>query len=1046
MRELKQQLVSALLVILTVAAVVAAAINFQQQTRYHLPDDGVTWVDEAGAAGDQPVAVYLTPGSPAQKAGIRQGDVLVSIEGVKIERAIDATEVLARLGAWRKTEYKVLRKNEEIPANVIIGEADRDSTVLYQYAVGVVYLAIGLFVYFRRRTAPRALHFFLLCLASFMMSTFHYSGKLNNFDKVIYLGNVVSGFLAPTLFLHFCFVFPEPQKWIRRRGAAVLVYLPGLALLAIQLGAVFGWVQSAAPLLEVRWLLDRVWLSFLCAMYIAGGFVLAFQLRRAEDPVVRRQLTWLRNGALVGMLPFALFYAVPYVMGVPPNHAMNLAVLSLPLIPLTWSYAILRYRLMDVDIIFQEGYVYTLATLCVLGIFYGLIFSVSRTGDLNGAAMVALILIAAFVFQPIRNWIQEQLDRYYFYKDRYDYRRTLIEFARELGSPTDLGEMLESVADRLVRTLGIRNVAFFVWDEAEGKFHLELASNRRGRQTENVPYGLDLSFLSESPGKPYLFFERTRHSLDVVSHEMPTSVRRSISELELTYYLPCSARGRTIAYLGVSRTDTGDFLSSEDVELLVTLSGYVGIAIDNSMLYRSLARKAEEYERLKEFSENIVESIHVGILAADLEDQVESWNSQIEKLTGISREQALGRKLDEVLPGDLYDILGPVRGDAGVQNIYKFVMRAGSGESRAESKDATVNIAVAPLISREGDRIGRLIIFDDITDRAELERKLVQADKLSSIGLLAAGVAHEVNTPLAVISTYAQMLAKQIADDVQKAPLLEKIARQTFRASEIVNSLLNFSRTSPTEFVSLDLNKVLRETLTLLDHQLTKARIEVQLHLEDKLPRMKGNPGKLQQVFLNLFLNARDAMESGGILSVKTTSPDESHPGLVRVEIADSGAGIRPENLPRIFDPFFTTKGARKGTGLGLSVSYGIVREHGGDIEVESEPGAGTRFHLSFPEAVRARKSEPVRTQSAPAPAVSPAAQAPAVAPAVQPLAGEYLPAAEYLPADVPIPATIQPPAAAVSAQMQASSVAPTASPAVSAATGAMIQSDRSIH
>ncbi len=146
---------------------------------------------------------------------------------------------------------------------------------------------------------------------------------------------------------------------------------------------------------------------------------------------------------------------------------MNLAVLSLPLIPLTWAYAILRYRLMDVDIIFQEGYVYTLATLAVLGIFYALIFSVRTSGELSGTAMVALILIAAFVFQPIRNWIQEQLDRYYFYKDRYDYRRTLIEFARELGSPTDLGEMLESVADRLIRTLGIRHVAFFVWDESQ---------------------------------------------------------------------------------------------------------------------------------------------------------------------------------------------------------------------------------------------------------------------------------------------------------------------------------------------------------------------------------------------------------------------------------------------------------------------------------------------------------------------------------------------------------------------------------------------------
>jgi two-component system, NtrC family, sensor kinase len=401
----------------------------------------------------------------------------------------------------------------------------------------------------------------------------------------------------------------------------------------------------------------------------------------------------------------------------------------------------------------------------------------------------------------------------------------------------------------------------------------------------------------------------------------------------------------------VSRTETGDFLSSEDVELLVTLSGYVGIAVDNSMLYRSLARKADEYERLKEFSENIVESINVGILAADLEDRVESWNSQIEKLTGIARASAVGRKLRDLLPADLYDEIEGVSGEAGVHNIYKFVLRPNAGE-----RDATLNIAVAPLVSREGDRIGRLIIFDDITDRSELEKKLVQADKLSSIGLLAAGVAHEVNTPLAVISTYAQMLAKQISGDVQKAPLLEKIARQTFRASEIVNSLLNFSRTSPTEFVPVELNKVIRETLTLLEHQFSKTNVEVKLALDETLPKIKGNPGKLQQVFLNLFLNARDAMESGGVLALTTSSAD----GLVRVTVADSGAGIVKENLERIFDPFFTTKMAKKGTGLGLSVSYGIVREHSGDIEVHSEPGAGTRFQLSFPESEITKRTQPL--------------------------------------------------------------------------------------
>ena len=406
----------------------------------------------------------------------------------------------------------------------------------------------------------------------------------------------------------------------------------------------------------------------------------------------------------------------------------------------------------------------------------------------------------------------------------------------------------------------------------------------------------------------------------------------------------------------------------------MTLSGYVGIAIDNAKLYQSLQRKADEYERLKEFSENIVESIHVGILAADLEDRVESWNSQVEKLTGVLRQDAVGRKLRELLPEDLCDQLEMSRDDAGVQNIYQYLFR---------QQNATLNIAAAPLISREGERIGRLIILDDVTDRAELERRLMQADKLSSIGLLAAGVAHEVNTPLAVISTYAQMLAKQISGDEQKAPLLEKIARQTFRASEIVNSLLNFSRTSPTQFVPVDLNKVLRETLTLVEHQFVKSSIQVDLKLDESITLIKGSPGKLQQVFLNLFLNARDAIESGGasggtsggMLTIETGLWN----GAVRASVRDTGTGIAPENLARIFDPFFTTKGAVKGTGLGLSVSYGIVREHGGDIEVQSQLGKGTQFLLTFPVASAGRSVPPPVKREVPG-VIAPAASAPAAA------------------------------------------------------------------
>src|SRR5207237_23571 len=192
--------------------------------------------------------------------------------------------------------------------------------------------------------------------------------------------------------------------------------------------------------------------------------------------------------------------------------------------------------------------------------------------------------------------------------------------------------------------------------------------------------------------------------------------------------------------------------------------------------------------------------INMGILAVDLDDRVESWNTQLEQLTGIRREKAVGRILAELLPGELVERFDRVRGENGIHHIYKFVLQPlampplpkngtnGNGHNGNGShglKESTLNIAIAPLVSRNMEQIGRLIIFDDVTDRAELERRLVQADKLSSIGLLAAGVAHEVNTPLAVISTYAQMLAKQVADDEHKSKLLEEIAKQTFRASEI---------------------------------------------------------------------------------------------------------------------------------------------------------------------------------------------------------------------------------------------------------------------
>ena len=957
------RLLALVLAVFTLAAMGLAIANYIQEGGYSQPTDGARWTEAEGG-----LRAYLVPrDTPAEKAGIRTGDVLTAIDDVPTPRLATAEREIERVGVYGAATYTLLRKATVggrqatfvITAVLSLLPTDRTDYQVLRL-IALVYLAIGLYVLFRRWTAPKSTHFFVFCLVSFILYSFQYTGVLDGLDVTILSGNMLAMALQPALFLHFALSFTEERSGRGRKLLYGVLYLPGAALALCRYLWVTHW--SSTELLKHR--LDQIDYVYLAGYYVLAAVIFWVRYRGEEQPLQRQQLKWLSRGTVLTVLPFTALYVVPFLFDMNvPGALAKVAVLSLILLPLTFSWAIVRYRLMDVDLIFKRGVTYTLATAALVGVYFGIIALFAelvhtRMKGMGTWGLVAAVIVTGFLFDPLKRIIQGWVDRFFDQKS-IDYRETLVEFGSELNAQTDLRALVNSIVERLPQTLLVTRVAVFLANEEtfgqRSRFSLA-AAHGLSQQVMASADSLDLGFLdfdSAMGDRNHLFFE-TPHAV----LRLPEGQRETAASMDLNYYVPCRAArheggGRsTIAVLGLGRTGEGDFLSSEDMELLESLAGYIGIAIQNAQLYRRLQQKIGDFERLRDFNENIVESINIGVFAVDPEDRIESWNAQMEVMYATPRAEALRRPMRDVLQPELLQEFDRLRGEQGVSTLYKFRLQTPAGEAR------TANITVAPLLNRDFQAVGRIVIVDDISERVNMETQLTQAEKLSSIGLLAAGVAHEVNTPLAVISSYAQMLGKQLRSDEETharlQPVLEKITQQTFRASEIVNGLLNFSRMGSVEFSSVDVNAMVSDTVLLLEHQMRSSGVRVELALSEPLPEVQGNRGKLQQVLVNLVLNARDALQekTGGHVSIATASVD----GRVRIEVEDNGGGMSPETLRKIYDPFFTTKsnpreGQRKGTGLGLAVTYGIIQEHSGTIEVTSSVGEGTTFRLELPVA-----------------------------------------------------------------------------------------------
>ncbi|MBN1475877.1 PAS domain S-box protein [Candidatus Sumerlaeota bacterium] len=448
----------------------------------------------------------------------------------------------------------------------------------------------------------------------------------------------------------------------------------------------------------------------------------------------------------------------------------------------------------------------------------------------------------------------------------------------------------------------------------------EIVQSRRAR--------LELRDPNEIPTMPFLPFGDTD--------------RRSASLM----FAPMISRETVVGVMTVQSYAHGAY-SQQDLTLLQQIADLTALALQSALLYNRMATSEARHRAL-------VENSDVAIILTDLEGQISMWNRGSERLFGHASEQVLGLALSEIFTRETFS----------AERISDLLRRHGPWTAEAQARHCDghlleVVFSLAEVTGSDGEPVGRLVIASDVTEKKSLERALLHAQKMESIGTLAGGIAHDFNNLLTGIMGYASYLQGQAETGTRLSRDLNQIERAAHRASELTAQLLAFSRKQRIRHQAINLNQIIDETVHLMERTLGK-HITIVVDKDPSLHVIQADPTQMQQVLMNLAINARDAMPRGGTLRISTGNchVDESlaqqraelTPGRhILIGVSDTGEGMDEETCARIFDPFFTTKGAGEGTGLGLAMVYGIVRGHGGAIEVESEVGKGTQFRIHLP-------------------------------------------------------------------------------------------------
>ena len=370
--------------------------------------------------------------------------------------------------------------------------------------------------------------------------------------------------------------------------------------------------------------------------------------------------------------------------------------------------------------------------------------------------------------------------------------------------------------------------------------------------------------------------------------------------------------------------------------LILLLIGFAGIV---SLFLAHAYRSAKtSLTRIKAFSDNVVENMPIGLLAIDADKRIVSFNQTAEIILQVKAREVLGKKADEVLPEQLESLTGELETE---EEVVEREIRCPVADGRRIPMD----VSVSRLEDDDGTPMGHIVLFRDLTEIQELKREVERTQRLASLGRLAAGIAHEIRNPLSSIKGFATYFRERYRDVPEDQKTAEIMVQEVERLNRVIGQLLEFARPMSVRKKATSIQSVIQHSLKMIEREARAKNINIRTNLSSEIQEMTIDPDRMNQVFLNLYLNGIEAMEDGGTLSVELY-PDQGD-SQIKIAISDTGAGINKEDLVHVFDPYFTTK--QSGTGLGLAIVHKIIESHKGEVKVESEGGKGTKVTIILP-------------------------------------------------------------------------------------------------